>query len=99
MNFGNEATLLAIVSRLRLHFPNCRFNCICTSPENVIVTHGIPAVPHTVRSIRIWDRQVWWGKRVWMAFRGLIEEAREWIRAWRVLKGTDIFVIPGTGLL
>jgi len=65
----------------------------------VIATHGIPAVPHTVRSVRIWDGQVRLGKRVRLAFRGLIEEAREWIRAWRVLKGTDMFVIPGTGLL
>ena len=99
MNFGNEATLLAIVSRLRLLFPNCRFCCICTRPENVISTHGIHAVPHTVRSVRIWDRQIPLGKRARMAFLGLSEEVREYIRAWRVLKGTDMFVIPGTGLL
>jgi polysaccharide pyruvyl transferase WcaK-like protein len=99
MNFGNEATLLAIVSRLRLLLPNCRFCCICTYPENVIATHGIHAVPHTVRSVRIWDRQVPLGKRARMAFLGLTEEVRGCIRAWRVLKGTDMFVIPGTGLL
>jgi len=98
-NFGNEATLLAIVSRLRLLFPDCEFCCICTCPENVIVTHGIEAVPHTVRSVRIWDRQVPLGKRARMAFLGLTEEARECVRAWRVLEGTDMFVIPGTGLL
>ena len=68
-NFGNEATLLAMVSRLRLLFPNCEFCCICTFPENVIATHGIEAVPHTVRSVRIWDRQVPLGKRMRMAFR------------------------------
>ena len=99
MNFGNEATLLAIVSRLRLLFPNCEFCCICTCPENVIATHGIEAVPHTVRSVRIWDRQVPLGKRLRMAFLGLSEELREYIRAWRALKGTDMFIIPGTGLL
>jgi polysaccharide pyruvyl transferase WcaK-like protein len=99
MNFGNEATLLAIVSRLRLLFPSCRFCCICTYPENVIAMHDIHAVPHTVRSVRIWERQAPLGKRARMAFRGLTEEARECIRAWRVLKGTDMFVIPGTGLL
>ena len=99
MNSGNEATLLAIVSRLRLLFPNCEFCCICTFPENVVATHGIDAVPHTVRSVRIWDRQVPLGKRLRMAFLGLGEEFREYIRAWRALKGTDMFIIPGTGLL
>jgi polysaccharide pyruvyl transferase WcaK-like protein len=99
MNFGNEATLLAIVSRLRLLFPNCEFCCICTGPENVIATHGIDAVPHTGRSVRIWDRQVPLGKRLRMATLGLSEEIREYIRAWRALKGTDILIIPGTGLL
>jgi hypothetical protein len=34
-----------------------------------------------------------------MAFRGLSEEPREYIRAWRTLKGTDVFIIPGTDLL
>jgi len=99
MNLGNEATLLAMVSRLRLLFPNCRFSCICSHPENVVATHGIHAVPHTVRSVRIWDRQVPLGKRVRMAFLGLGEEVREYIRAWRELKGVDMFIIPGTGLL
>jgi polysaccharide pyruvyl transferase WcaK-like protein len=99
MNYGNEATLLAILSRVRLLFPNCEFRCVCTTPENVIATHGIHAVPHTVRSVRIWDRQVPLGKRLRMAFLGLTEEIRECIRAWRVLEGTDMFLIPGTGLL
>jgi polysaccharide pyruvyl transferase WcaK-like protein len=99
MNLGDEATLLAIVSRLRLLFPNCEFCCICTSPANVIATHEIEAVPQTARSVRIWDRQVPLGKRLRTAPLGLSEEVRECIRAWRVLKGTDMFVIPGTGLL
>lgn len=99
MNFGNEATLLVMVSRLRLLFPNCEFCCICTSPENVIATHGIEAVPHTVRSVRIWDRQVPLGKRLRMATLGLSAEIREYIRAWKALKGTDMLIIPGTGLL
>jgi polysaccharide pyruvyl transferase WcaK-like protein len=98
-NSGNEATLLAIVSRFRLRFPTCEFCCICSYPENVAATLGIQAVPHTVRSVRIWDRQVPLGRRLRMAFRGLSEEPREYIRAWRTLKGTDVFIIPGTGLL
>jgi polysaccharide pyruvyl transferase WcaK-like protein len=98
-NLGNEATLLAIVSRLRLLLPECKLSCICTSAEDAIVTHGIDAVPHTVRSVRIWDRQVPWGKRLPTAFLGLTEELREYVRAWRTLEGTDLVIVPGTGLL
>jgi polysaccharide pyruvyl transferase WcaK-like protein len=98
-NSGNEATLLAIVSRLRLRFPTSEFCCICSYPENVAATHGIEAVPHTARSVRIWDRNVPLAKRLRMAFRGLSEESREYIRAWRTLEGTDMFIIPGTGLI
>ncbi len=99
LNLGNEATLLAIVSRLRLVFPNCELCCICTGPEDVIATHRIKGVPHTARSIRIWDRRFSLGKRLGMVFFGLSEELGEYIRAWRTLGGTDMFIVPGTGLL
>jgi polysaccharide pyruvyl transferase WcaK-like protein len=99
LNFGNESTLLAMVSRLRVTFPNCELSCICTGPEQVIAAHRIEAVPHTDRSVRIWDRRFPLGKRMRMAFLGLREEAGEYIRAWRALKGTGMFIVPGTGLL
>ena len=98
-NFGNEATLDAMLSRLRLLFPRCEFCCICTGPENVTATHAIAAVPHTVRSARIWDRQLPVSKRLRMTTSGLREEIREYTRAWRTLKGTDMLIVPGTGLL
>jgi polysaccharide pyruvyl transferase WcaK-like protein len=98
-NFGNEATLLTTLSELRLRFPTREFCCICSYPENVSATHGIEAVPHTARSVRIWDRRLPLGKRLQMAFPGLRAESREYLRAWRTLEGTDIFIIPGTGLM
>ena len=98
-NSGNEATLLAILSRLRLLFPTCEFCCICSYPEKVMATHDIQAAPHTIRSVRIWDRQLPLGKRLRMAVMGLSEESQEYIRAWRTLKGADMFIVPGTGLL
>ena len=98
-NLGNEATLLAMVARLRVAFPNCELCCICTTPENVAMTHGIRAVPHTARFMRIWDRNVPLRKRLGMALSGLREECGEYVRAWRALGGTDMFIVPGTGLL
>jgi polysaccharide pyruvyl transferase WcaK-like protein len=99
LNSGNEATLLAIVSRLQSLFPDCELSCICTSPENVVATHGIAAVPHTLRFTRIWDRRVPFAKRLGMAFVGLREELHEYVRASRALKGADVMIVPGTGIL
>ena len=99
LNLGNEATLLAMISRLRLVFPDRELCCICTGPEDVTAAHGIKAVPHTTRSFRIWDRRLSLGKRLAMMFFGLSEELGEYARAWRTLGDTDMFIVPGTGLL
>jgi polysaccharide pyruvyl transferase WcaK-like protein len=98
-NLGNDATLLAALSRLRTLFPDCQFCCICSFPDNVGATHRIEAVPHTLRRVRIWDRSVRLDKRVLLAMVGLGEELGEYVRAWRVLESTDAFIVPGTGLL
>jgi polysaccharide pyruvyl transferase WcaK-like protein len=98
-NPGNEATLLAVVSRLRVLFPECELSCICGSPENVIAAVGIQAVPYTARTARLWNRQAPLRERVLLAFPGLRDEIRECIRAWRTLKGEDLLIVPGTGVL
>lgn len=98
-NPGNEATLLAVVSRLRLLFPDCELCCICTSPGNVIDALDIDAVRHTVRTARIWDRGAPLSERVRLALPGLRDEALEYVRAWRALEGVDLLIVPGTGLL
>ena len=98
-NLGNEATLLTVISRLRLLFPGCELCCICGSPGNVIAAHRIDAVPYTARSARIWNRQAPLPERVRLALPGLRAEAREYVRAWRTLEGDDLLIVPGTGLL
>ena len=98
-NPGNEATLLAVISRLRLLFPECELCCICGFPSNVMAARGIRAVSCTVRSARIWDRQAPLLERVRLALPGLREEAWEYVRAWRTLEDGDLLIVPGTGLL
>ena len=88
-----------MVSRLRVAFPDCELYCICTGPKNVVAAHAIDGVPHTARSRRIWDRRLSVHKRLGMLFLGLGEEVGEYLRAWRALKGADMFIVPGTGLL
>ena len=98
-NPGNESTLLAILSRLRSLFPESEFRCICTNPEAVVARDGIEAVPITTRVARIWDRDIPLARRVPMAFVGVGAELRQYARAFRKLKGTDMLIVPGTGLV
>jgi polysaccharide pyruvyl transferase WcaK-like protein len=98
-NLGNEATLVAILSRLRALDPSSEFCCICSHPEIARARYGIDAVPVTIRSIRIWNRQAPLRKRLGMALAGAREELGDYAHAFKALKRTDTLIIPGTGLL
>ena len=97
-NLGNESTLVAIISRLRARYPGCELRCICTNPESVIAREGIDAIAITARS-RIWDREVPLARRVPMAFAAVGAELLQYARAFRELEGTDVLIVPGTGLV
>lgn len=98
-NSGNESTLLAILLRLRSLSPESEFCCISTNPEAVVARYGIEAVPITTRVARIWDRDIPLARRVPMAFVGVGAELRQYARAFRKLKRTDMLIVPGTGVL
>jgi polysaccharide pyruvyl transferase WcaK-like protein len=99
-NSGNESTLLAILSRLRALYPESEFGCICTHPEAVAARDGIEAVPISTRVARgLRNRDTPLARRVPMAFVVLGAEPRQYVRAFRRLKGTDMLIVPGTGLV
>jgi polysaccharide pyruvyl transferase WcaK-like protein len=98
-NSGNESTLIAILSRLRAFSPESEFFCICLNPEVVAARDGIDAVQITTKVARIWDRDVPLVRRVPKAFVGVGAELGQYARAFRKLKGTDMLIVPGTGLL
>ena len=98
-NPGNEGTLLAILTRLQSIYPESQFSCVCTFPESVAEKDGIEAVPITTRDVRIWDRSVALSRRIPMAFGGLAAELGQYVRAYRKLKGTDMLIVPGTGIV
>ncbi len=99
LNTGNEGTLLAAVSYLRGRSPDDEFTCICTDPVAVVKRLGIAAVPISSRQVRLWDRRADVAWRLRMALAGAIEEVSQWVGAFRTLRGTDVFVVPGTGVL
>ena len=98
-NSGNESTLLAVLAHLRARFPRSEFCCICTNPDVVAARDGIEALPITTRDARIWDGDVPLARRVPMALLAVGAELRQYVRAFRKLKGTDMLIVPGTGLL
>jgi polysaccharide pyruvyl transferase WcaK-like protein/chemotaxis methyl-accepting protein methylase len=98
-NPGNESSLLAILSRLRSLHPDSTFRAICTNPEVVAARDGIEAVPITTRVAKIWDRDASLARRVPIAFAGVFAELRQYARAFSLLKGTDMLIVPGTGLV
>jgi polysaccharide pyruvyl transferase WcaK-like protein len=98
-NTGNESTLIAIQTRLRELLPDAEFCCICTRPQSVMLRDGIDAVPITTRTVRLWDRDRPLHARLATAPFGIAAELGQWIRAFRILKGSAMLIVPGTGLL
>jgi len=99
LNTGNDSSLFAVLSNIRSRVPECDFWCVCTEPAEVVLRTGIDAVPITERVSRIWDRTAPFHRRVLSAPRGVRDELREYRRALRALGGTDVLIVPGTGLL
>ena len=98
-NTGNEGTLLAVLSRLRALSPQSQFRCICCYPEAVVARDGIEGVAITTRVATIHNHEGPMARRLSLALLGVGAELRQYVRAFRELKGTDVLIIPGTGLV
>jgi len=95
-NFGNESTLLAILSQLRRLLPEAKVVCACTAPETLVETREIEAVPISRKLLKRWNPRTPWLRRVLV---GLPSEFWRGLDAFKTLNGTDMLIIPGTGLL
>jgi polysaccharide pyruvyl transferase WcaK-like protein len=98
-NFGNESTLLAILSQLRRLLPEAKVVCACTAPETLVETREIEAVPICRKLLKRWNPRTLltaWLRRVLV---GLPSEFWRGLDAFKTLNGTDMLIIPGTGLL
>lgn len=98
-NFGNEITFQTFLDRLRRRFPNADIFCICTGPETLAVTQNIKTIPIRPN----FDLATKLGARLPGLLRKLFitlpSEAYRWLDAFKSLKGADVLIIPGTGLL
>ncbi len=98
-NFGNEATLRAIHFNLRRLMPEAQFACVCCSPVIASATHKIAAFPISPTVITGWTPK----SRLARFLRGIVfgipNELYRLAANFRMLKGANALIIPGTGLL
>jgi polysaccharide pyruvyl transferase WcaK-like protein len=98
-NFGNEITLQTILHHLRHRLPKAKVACICTSPEALRKTLKIETIPTCRAFIESWRFRTRLARLLRKVFIGVPNELCRWLDAFRSLKGTDMLIIPGTGLL
>lgn len=98
-NFGNESTLLSILSQLRTLLPDVELRCICTGPEATARLHDIATLPVSRVIFRTWspDNQV--VRLIRSILIGIPCELYRWIDGLMTLKGTDVLIVAGTGLV
>lgn len=98
-NFGNEITLQAILYHLCRVLPNVEVTCICTHPETTATTHNVVSVPISRAIVAIWMPRNRLARVLRSIFIGIPSELYRWLEAYTTLKHTDVFIVPGTGLL
>jgi polysaccharide pyruvyl transferase WcaK-like protein len=98
-NFGNESTLQAILYHLRRLSPDAEVACICTGPGATAATHNVQAIPISRRVVTSWKLRNPLARLLRQVFIGIPSELYRWLDALRTLKGADMLIIPGTGLL
>jgi polysaccharide pyruvyl transferase WcaK-like protein len=98
-NLGNEATLLGMLSSLRNTVPDAEFACICTVPEKTAADYKITTIPSRAAVVRPWRHDGGFASLLRKLLVGIPSEFYRLIRGFKILRGTDAFIIPGTGLL
>lgn len=104
-NIGNECTLQAMLHNVRQRLPDAEIYSICYEPQDTTRRHQVTALPirsrysrvvQSVRPARPRNRLVRLLRRL---FRRLPDELLDWFRAFKTLRGTDLLVMTGTGML
>ena len=91
--------MLYHLGRLR---PDTEVICICTHPEVAAATHHVRAVPIARSPLGPWAPQggaAMLLRRICRVSLILAVEPYTWLKAFAVLRGTKMLIVPGTGLL
>ncbi len=98
-NWGNDATLHAILYHLRRLLPDAEVTCICTGPETVAAAHNIAAEPIQGYVIKPWSVRSPAARLTRKLFVGIASELYRWLKCFVMMRRTDVLIIAGTGLL
>ncbi len=96
-NLGNECTLKAFLFNLRKYMPNAEISCVCSGPEEVASSYNISAFP--IRETPLPPIKNKTRRLLRRVFVGLPKELHRWSMAFQTLKGVDMLVMTGTGML
>jgi len=98
-NFGNEATLQAVHLNLRRLMPDAEFACICSCPAIASAAQNIAAFPISPTILTGWTPRSRVARLLRRIVFGIPNELYRWVAGFRLLKGADALIVPGTGLL
>jgi polysaccharide pyruvyl transferase WcaK-like protein/glycosyltransferase involved in cell wall biosynthesis len=98
-NFGNEITLQAMLYHVRCALPKAEVACICTGPEALAATQNIETVPISRTFVKPGKLRTRLARLLRRVFIGVPSELCRWLDDFRTLRGADVLIIPGTGLL
>ena len=99
LNFGNEATFQTVLYHRRRRLPEAEVACICLGPESIAATYRIEAVPISSQIVKSWNLRNPLARFLRKLFIGAPSELYRWLKAFKTFNGTDLLIIPGTGLL
>ena len=98
-NFGNEITLQTVLYHVRRLLPEAEVACICTGPETLAATQKIETVPISRTFVRPGTFRGRSARLLRRVLIGVPSELCRWFQTFKALKGADVLIIPGTGLL
>ncbi|MGD9967370.1 MAG: polysaccharide pyruvyl transferase family protein [Hyphomonadaceae bacterium] len=91
-NFGNDASLEAILTFLRQERPDAELSSICSGPDFVTRRYGLPAIPNGIRPKSKWgnllDKALLRQPSLWAS----------WVHCLGVLGKHDAVLVCGTGV-
>ncbi|MBS0231896.1 MAG: polysaccharide pyruvyl transferase family protein [Proteobacteria bacterium] len=94
VNLGNEGSLDAMVRFLRSKRPEAEIICICRDPKRVSKNHSIATHPLK----RLWTAPRWVSLLDKLLLR-IPSRILDLGHVWRIVRGIDVLLIPGTGIL
>jgi polysaccharide pyruvyl transferase WcaK-like protein len=104
-NLGNECTLKAIIQNTRRYQPDAHLSCVCPEPRDTSQRYGIPARLMSYRYDPVFTSKASTRRSnpfIRFLRRVLIRipiEFLECLKAFRFLKGTNMLIMTGTGML